>query len=189
MSRQRLFILMVICVFLLSACGSSQQAERQVVPFSFTNQNGESFHSSELDGSVWIASFIFANCETVCPPMMMDMASLQDKMAEEGLHVQFVSFTVDPQEDPPEVLKEYIQEFTDNESNWHLLTGYTQNEIEEFARKYFQTIVQKPDDSTQVIHGTNFYVVDDEGFVLHEYNYTDESHMDEMIKDIKAIAP
>ena len=68
-----------------------------------------------------------------------------------------------------------------------MLTGYTQKEIENFAREQFQTIVQKPDSSNQVIHGTNFYLVDDKGYIVNEYNYIDESYVDEMMQDIEKI--
>jgi len=52
--------------------------------------------------------------------------------------------------------------------------GYSQEAIEVFAREQFQTVVQKPESTNQVIHGTNFYLVDDQGYVLNEYNYIDE---------------
>lgn len=117
--------------------------------------------------------------------MMFEMASLQETFKKEGIQAEFISFTVDPKHDSPKVLKEYIEQFTNDETNWHMLTGYNQNEIEEYAREHFKTIVQKPDTSNQVIHGTNFYLVDEEGYVLNEYNYIDESYVDEMIKDIQ----
>lgn len=85
------------------------------------------------------------------------------------------------------MLEEYIQQFTNNETNWHMFTGYSQEAIEIFAREQFQTIVQKPESSNQVIHGTNFYLVDDQGYVLNEYNYIDESYVEEMIKEIKEV--
>ncbi len=119
--------------------------------------------------------------------MMSELASLQKKLEEEKLQVEFVSFSVDPDVDSPEVLQLYIQQFTDHESNWHMLTGYSQEEIEVFAREQFQTIVQKPNTSNQVIHGTNFYLVDDRGYVLNEYNYIDESYIEEISRDIKKI--
>lgn len=183
----RYIVYSVVCLLLLSACTGNQSTERKITSFSFTDQNEKLFGTDDLTGSVWIASFIFANCETVCPPMMVEMASLQEKMKEEALEVEFVSFTVDPHIDTPAVLKEYVQQFTNNETNWHMLTGYTQKEIEQFARDQFQTIVQKPKTSRQVIHGTNFYLVDDRGYVLNEYNYTEESHVEEIIKKVKEV--
>lgn len=183
----RYIIYSLVCLFILSACSANQPTENKIDPFSFIDQNEKPFGTDDLNGKVWIASFIFTNCETVCPPMMFEMASLQKEMEENELNVEFVSFTVDPNLDTPDVLREYIQNFTNHETNWHILTGYSQDTIEEFAREQFQTIVQKPDTSNQVIHGTNFYLVDDQGYVLNEYNYIDESYVEEIIKEIKEV--
>lgn len=69
-----------------------------------------------------------------------------------------------------------------------MFTGYSQEAIEIFAREQFQTIVQKPESSNQVIHGKNFYLVDDQGFVLNEYKYIDESsYVEKMIKEKKKL--
>ncbi len=35
----------------------------------------------DLKGKVWVADFMFTNCQTVCPPMTANMAKLQ-KMAK-----------------------------------------------------------------------------------------------------------
>ncbi len=128
-----LFISLVFAVF-LSACSSEPQNGKEIVPFSYTDQNGQPFGTDELAGKVWIADFVFTKCKTVCPPMTLEMADLQKKFKDEGIQVEFVSFTVDPTIDSPDVLKEYIHQFTDDETNWHMLTGYTQEEIEAFRK-------------------------------------------------------
>ncbi|KAA0964994.1 SCO family protein [Sporosarcina sp. ANT_H38] len=181
-----LFIPLVFTVW-LSACSSEPQNGKEAIPFSYTDQNGQPFGTDELAGKVWIADFVFTKCTSVCPPMTIEMADLQKKFEDEGIQVEFVSFTVDPTIDSPEVLKSYLFQFTDDESNWHMLTGFSQEEIEVFAREQFQTIVQKPSTSNQVIHGTNFYLIDQQGRIVKEYNYVDESYVEKMIKDIKKL--
>ena len=180
-------LLLFICVLLLSACSDEQQPENIIKPFSFTNQEGEAFGNDHLNGKIWIADFIFTNCETVCLPMTANMADLQQKFKADGIQVEFVSFTVDPTVDSPEILKEYVDVFTDDLSNWHLLTGYSQEQIEVFAREQFQTIVQKPASSNQVIHSSNFYLIDQQGALINEYNYIDASYIDDMTKDIESL--
>lgn len=141
--------------------------------------------NNDLNGKIWIASFVFTNYDTF---MMLEMAELQEAVKDKDLDIEFVSFSVDPNNDSPEVLKQYQQQFTDDDTNWHMLTGYTQKEIETFAREEFNTIVQKPETFTQVIHGTNFYLVDTEGFIVNEYNYTDDSFINEIIKEVKKMS-
>ncbi|NYF25318.1 SCO family protein [Sporosarcina sp. JAI121] len=187
MKKTRYILISFVFVALLSACGSVPQTGKEIAPFSYTDQDGQSFGTVELEGKVWIADFIFTNCNTVCPTMSAEMATLQKKFNEEGIQVEFVSFTVDPKVDSPDVLKNYIQRFSDDETNWHMLTGYSQNEIEVFAREQFQTIIQKPESSHQVIHGTNFYLVDEQGVSVNEFNYVDSSYIEDMKKVIEKI--
>lgn len=186
--NKKIYILSsLLFLTVLSACSTTYQHGRQIESFSFTDQHGQPFGSDQLAGKVWIANFIFTNCETVCPPMTMEMAALQKKLAEEAIEVEFVSFTVDPQVDSPDVLQTYIRQFTDDVSNWHLLTGYTQDEIESFAREQFQTIIHKPDSSDQVIHGTNFYLINEQGLLVEEVNYVDPTYLDELLKSMKKL--
>ncbi|WP_342558886.1 SCO family protein [Metasolibacillus sp. FSL K6-0083] len=183
----RYIIYFVVCLFILSACSEKHPSNNKIDSFSFINQHEKPFGTEDLKGEIWVVSFIFTNCQTVCPPMMFEMASLQKKLMEKGLKVEFVSFTVDPDLDSPVVLKEYLKQFTSTETNWHMLSGYSQETIEKFAREQFQTIVQKTNTSNQVIHGTNFYLIDKQGYIINEYNYTDESYVEEIIKGIKKI--
>lgn len=176
-----------IFILILTACGAKQATGPLLGEFTFTDQNGADFGVTELAGNVWIADFIFTDCETVCPPMTAEMAALQKRFKEDGIAVEFVSFTVDPTVDDASTLKKYITRFTDDESNWHLLTGYSQEEIEKFAREKFQTIVLKPETSSQVIHGTSFYLIDRNGIKINEYNFVDPTYVDSLIKEIKKL--
>lgn len=178
---------------LLSACGNLDKPDDydfEVQNFSYTNQDGKAVSLKDLEGKVWIADFIFTNCETVCPPMTNHMSSLQDNMKEAGLeNVDIVSFSVDPTVDKPATLKAFGQKFDADFSNWHFLTGYKQSEIEEFAKTSFKTIVQKPKDDDQVTHGTAFYLVDQEGIVRTRYDGINRSNDadEKVIEDIKAL--
>jgi protein SCO1 len=184
--------LFAVFLLLLSACNIGNKIENplnyEVQDFTFTNQHGEPFGLKDLKGKIWIADFVFTNCETVCPPMTAHMAKLQRKVKEAGLkNVEFVSFSVDPEVDTPEVLKEYAAKYEADEKNWHFLTGYSQEEIEKFAQENFKTIVKKPQNNDQVIHGVDFYLVDQNGKVLKSYNGVENTPYDEIIKDIKTL--
>ncbi|WP_408005285.1 SCO family protein [Pseudalkalibacillus berkeleyi] len=185
---------LIMVLVLLSACGQKldkpDDYDFEVQNFTYTNQDGKSVSLKDLEGKVWIADFIFTNCETVCPPMTNHMSSLQDNMKEAGLeNVEIVSFSVDPTVDKPATLKKFGQKFDADFSNWHFLTGYKQSEIEEFAKTSFKTIVQKPKDDDQVTHGTAFYLVDQEGIVRTRYDGVNRSNDadEKVIEDIKAL--
>lgn len=187
MKISRWLFLLVFCFVFMAACGSKQPVGRQVGSFSFIDQDGNPFGTDQLNGKVWIADFIFTDCKTVCPPMASEMAQLQKQFSNEDVEVEFVSFTVDPTVDSSEVLKDYIGQYTDDETNWHLLTGYSQEAIKNLALEQFQTIVQKPENSSQVIHGTNFYVIDQKGYVVNEFNYVEDAFSEQIQKEVKRL--
>ncbi|MCL6585982.1 MAG: SCO family protein [Anoxybacillus sp.] len=168
--RKMMIVLMM--VLFVSACGKEIPDAKNwtIASFTFTDQNNKPFGLNDLKGKVWVANFIFTRCADVCPPMTANMAKLQRMAKEEGLEVEFVSFSVDPENDHPEQLKAYIEKFHADTRHWHLLTGYKQKDIETFAQKNFKAIVQKPEGQSQVIHGTDFYLVDQHGNIVQYYN-------------------
>lgn len=184
-------LLTAFCLLVLAGCSSGSKLRNplnwDVQSFQYINQNGEKFGSKDLKGKVWVADLVFTNCQTVCPPMTANLAKLQKLAKEEKLDVQFVSFSVDPEVDKPEKLKEFVQKFTDDTKNWNLLTGYSQDDIEKFAKDNFKTLVDKPDNQDQVIHGTKFYLVDQNGKVMKEYSGMKNTPYDDILRDIRRL--
>lgn len=193
MKNIRLYFVGVIifCFTIIAGCSTEtkipQALNWDVQNFQYTNQNGQPYGLEDLKGKVWITTFIFTNCETVCPPMTANMARLQQMTKEEKLDVQFVSFSVDPEVDNPEMLKLYVQKFTNDLSNWTLLTGYSQEEIEKFAKESFQTLVDKPATTNQVTHGTSFYLVDQNGKVMKKYSGISNTPYEDIVRDAKRL--
>jgi protein SCO1/2 len=185
--------MVIVSIFLLlSACGNSSVIKDplnyEVQSFKYSNQDGKSVSLEDLKGDIWIANFIFTSCETVCPPMTAHMSKLQGMIEEAGLDVELISFSVDPEIDTQEKLKEFAKTYSVNFKNWSFLTGYSQKEIEDFAMESFKTIVKKPANEDQVIHGTSFYLIDQNGIVVKDYSGVDKPPYDEMIADMKALA-
>lgn len=178
-------------LLLLTACGSNGVPDAKnwdIEEFSYVDQDGKPFTKEDLKGKVWVADFIFTNCEDVCLPMTANMVKLQQKLKDEGISdVEFVSFSVDPEVDKPEVLKEFGDQFNVDYTNWHFLTGYSQEEIQTFAMDNFKTIVQKPENEDQVIHQTSFYIMDQDGKIIRDYTGLQDIPFEEMIKHIKIL--
>ena len=190
MKMKQTMLIVVIVMFILSACGQGIKDAKNwpVKDFTYTNQNGKSFGLKDLEGKVWVANFIFTNCNDVCLLMTANMKKLQDLAVEEGIeNIEFVSFSVDPAVDSPEVMTEFGKQFNVDFKNWHFLTGYQQEEIENLALTSFKTIVKKPESGDQVLHGTDFFLIDGEGKIMKYYTGLAEIPLDGIIKDIKSI--
>ncbi len=184
-----LLLLLGGCGWLYRLGGTSSEfdiskAGLQVPSFEFTNQEGEPFGTKQLEGKYWLADMIFTNCPSVCPTMTPNMQRLQETMKEEGVDLTFVSFTVDPETDTPEQLKAYGEYYGADFENWHFLTGYTLDEMKEFAEEGFSAIVQELEDSDDIMHSTSFFLVDPEGNVIRQYDGL-KSDQTEIVEDLK----
>lgn len=183
--------LALVLLMTLAACSSypiETNMSEEVNDFEFTTESNETFSLDDLDGTYWIADFVFTNCTTVCLPMTSNMSYLQDLINEEGLDVQLVSFSVDPDYDTPEVLTDYAEEYDADLDNWTFLTGYDFQTIKELSIKSFKSMLQEPPEGTdQVTHGTSFYLVDPDGNVIKSYNGVQRDSMDEIFEDLKKL--
>lgn len=190
LGRYRLAVVMLAVTMIISACGKPQLANAlnwNLDSFTYTNQEDKEFGTKDLTNKVWIANFIFTNCETVCPPITAHMAKLQRMMKKENVPVEFVSFSIDPENDTPEALKSFAQQFTEDFSNWTFLTGYSQETIEKQAKTQFHELVQKTDASTQVTHGTHLFLVDKDGKIMKSYSGFANVPYKEIVQDAKTL--
>lgn len=106
----------------LLGCGAKEPPVLGTVPdFSLTERSGSDVRASDLDGSVWIAGFIFTRCPDVCPAITARMADLQQALAGEPA-IHLVSISVDPTHDTPEVLRGYAER-AGARNDWLFLTG------------------------------------------------------------------
>ncbi len=193
MNHKRLIIpiLLVIVALILASCGTKELKEPlnwEIGSIQGTTQNKGEFSIDEMEGKVWLADFIFTSCTTVCPPMTRNMAKIQDMLKEEGIEAEIVSFSVDPKVDTPEKLKEFASAQGADFSNWTFVTGYTQDKIESFAKESFHTIADKPEGADQVAHGSQFFLVNQEGKVVKYYRGASDVPFEQIVEDVKIVA-
>ena len=118
-------------VFAALAGFAEEKGQRESLPrigpapeFSLTSQDGGELKLADLRGKVVAVTFIFTLCADTCPVLTPMMSYVQDQLGSDfGEKICFVSITIDPERDTPEVLKEYAHAFGANLSGWSFLTG------------------------------------------------------------------
>jgi protein SCO1/2 len=101
-----------------------------------TSQDGTRVSLADLRGKVVAVTFIYTSCIDTCPVLTALMAHVQDKLGQDfGERVAFVSITVDPERDTPEVLKQYADTFGADLKGWSFLTG-DPAAIRDITRRY-----------------------------------------------------
>lgn len=192
MRKKVVLSILATLMIVLSACsmgGFKADHKYKIDSFEFTNQHNEKIALDDLKGTVWIAQFVFTNCETVCLPMMANMTDLQQQLHDAGVEdYKIVSFSVDPKNDTPEAMQTYLDSFDPvDQTKWEMLTGYSQDTIENLAIGSFKTFVSKTQGVDQVTHGTAYSLVNKDGVSVKTYNGAEDVPYDQIVKDMKAL--
>ena len=158
--------------------------------FSFLNQEGETITQAEVEGKVYVAEYFFTTCGTICPKMNAQMRRVQLEFADND-DVRLMSFTVDPEVDTVEEMKDYADAHGAKKGQWHFLTG-SKEDLYSLARKSF--FVLKPaeaqnlgDVGSDFIHTNNFVLVDRKGRIRGYYDGTSKKKVDELMRDIERL--
>ena len=107
------------------ADGGQLPVLRSVASFELVDEQGTPFSSSQLVGRVWVADFFFTRCSQACPLMASRMRVVQEWLLatpERRRGAGIVSFTLDPQNDRPEILRAYARRNGADASVWTFLT-------------------------------------------------------------------
>ena len=128
-----------------------------IAEFQLTDSTGAEFGLDDLRNTMWVTCFMFTSCQSICPTLSANMATLHKQFADTS-GVRFVSITVDPETDTPEVLAEYAERFGADPARWHFLTGPLED-IHTLAAESFKVgSVDNP-----VFHSDKFILVDEAG--------------------------
>ena len=139
-----------------------------VPSFQLTNQDGRPFGSAQLAGRIWIADFVFTSCRGPCPIISTRMSELQKPLRDTDVHL--VSFTVDPDKDSPEVLRNYADKLHAEPGRWDFLTG-SKLALYEISRNGFKLAVAESGDEPGVpVHSTRLVLVDRKGTIRGYYD-------------------
>ena len=156
--------------------------------FELIDHQGQPFGSKQLEGRVWIASFFFTSCPSICPTLMARTRVLHDALPE----VQMVSLSVDPKTDTPEVLRMYAQKMSIQTDRWSLLTG-DPGVLENVIVEGFKQAMGDPSSAAakglsgfDIAHGVRWVLVDAELGVRGLYE-TDNKGLKRLVSAVQQL--
>lgn len=155
------------------------------------NQLGDTVSLDDINGSIIIADFFFTRCPSICPTLTKNMKELQDAMKMkdsrrriDSSYVRFISFSVDPERDTPEVLKRYADRFGVNHDTWWFLTGDKQK-IYDYALHELKLGLQDGSGvDSNFIHTSKFVLIDKYRNVRGYYDGLDSTSMSKLAEDL-----
>ncbi len=138
--------------------------QKKVPNFSFTNQDGKTITQDDYKGKVYVVEFFFTTCPTICPRMNRNLIDVQNSFRNEN-NFGVASFSITPEIDTPDVLKEYASNYGVTNPNWNLMTG-EEGAIYDLANIGFNIFVGKNEDvEAGFEHSGDFALIDKEGFI------------------------
>lgn len=164
-----------LVLLLWPAPGSAHQAKEggrlaKIGPapeFTLTTTEGGRLSLGDLRGKVVAVTFIYATCTDTCPLLTDKMVGMQKQLGRDfGPKVRFVSITVDPERDTPQILAQYARNHRVDPVGWAFLTG-TPSEIRDVGRRY--GIYAKKTDRGDVDHTFLTSIIDQHGILRVQY--------------------
>jgi protein SCO1/2 len=147
--------------------------------FQFTDQNGDLFSSETLKGKIYVANFFFATCPTICPKVSTNMLQVQDRFKDRK-DFSLVSFTVNPEHDTPEVLKEYAEKVHATDGVWTFLTGDKESIYDIGFKGYFVSAQKDSIAPGGFLHSSNMMLIDGEGRLRGIFDGTSVSETNDL---------
>jgi protein SCO1/2 len=157
-----------------------------VPEFEYFNQDSVMIKSEDLKGKIWITDFFFTRCPSICPPMTSNMKRLNEDTKDLDEHVQFLSFSIDPDRDTPTTLRNYISSYSINDDNWYFFTG-DEEETHLLAKEFFNGAERNDEIAGGFGHTSYFAIVDTEGLVRGIYDGTNTDQVDQLEKDLRKL--
>ncbi|MHA8067160.1 SCO family protein [Aquirufa sp. ROCK2-A2] len=166
----------------------------QTIPeFQLINEKGEDFSSSNLKNKIYVANFFFTRCTTICPKLNSQVNRASDAFLKSD-DVEFISISVDPKFDQPDILKNYSAKFDSTKKNWHFLTGEKKYIYPLILKGFhvpladaseYDQAIKNPDET--FIHSERLVLVDKEGVIRGFYDGTDRKEVDRLMMEIKVL--
>jgi protein SCO1/2 len=157
-----------------------------VPPFRLVDERGGAFTQESLFGHVSVVDFVFTHCTSSCPQLTARMGELQARLAREGGSARLVSFSVDPENDTPEVLSRYAANAHADPARWSFVTGPAE-EVQKAVVAGFKVAAGRASPGareTEVTHGEWFVLVDRRGDLRGYYPTGTAEELDAVARDM-----
>ena len=158
----------------------------KTLPFSLTDQRGQTITDKDLEGKIYVANFFFATCKSICPKMTGQLQTVQKKFAAMR-DLKIVSHTVDPERDTVEALAQYGKQNLVKPGKWFLLTGDKKHIYDLARHSYLVNALQGDGGPEDFIHSELLVLVDKDKRIRGFYDGTNPEEVDRLVDEIKVL--
>ncbi|WLS01174.1 SCO family protein [Shinella sumterensis] len=139
----------------------SQQSFPLNGPFSMETHTGETFNSTSLAGTAYLAFFGFTHCPDICPTTLFELTDMMKELGPAADNLKVLLISVDPERDSQELLSQYMTAF---DPRFVALRG-TRQQTDDVVKSFAAFAKKVPLDGGQYTmeHTAGVYVIDADG--------------------------
>lgn len=163
-----------------------RKGEHHIMPFSLSDQLGNTYTLDSVGERIIVADFFFTTCATICPKMTVQMTRVQDAFLNEERMI-ILSHSVTPEIDSVEVLAAYAERNGARPERWRFLTGPRKQIYALARRSYFAAMDEGDGGPDDFVHTENFVLVDPQRRIRGFYDGTNTQDVDRLIGDIRKL--
>lgn len=152
--------------------------------FNLIDQNGHVFNSDSIKNNFTIFNFFFSSCPKICPNIAQNINDLfKNKDINYYNDVKFISISVDPNVDKPEILNKFAKNY--NIPNWSLLTG-NYDEIKNLCKISFLLPIadEETKEKNNITHSEYLMLIDKDKRIRGMYSGLEKEDLKKMSSDI-----
>ena len=141
----------------------------------------------DVRGRIYVASFFYTECRTLCPDLRAQLARVRDAFAGDSA-VRILSHSVMPERDDPARLAHYAVRNGVDGTQWKLLTG-AHAELARLARDaYFVELADTTGNTRgRLRHTETLVLVDGDGHIRGVYDGSLAYDITQLIADIRVL--
>lgn len=132
-----------------------------IPPLQLLDQDGQKQTAALFTNKISLVGFFFASCSGFCPYLMNNLRKVAKELHAPNTKVQFVAFSVNPDEDSPAQLKEFATRHTlASTGSWTLLTGNKATIYNLAKQTLASQVFKRPGVEANFVHSEHIYVID-----------------------------
>ena len=188
------FVALVLCFWFFLFNGTDAWKAKLPVlsfvkPFSFKNQDNETFTEKDMVGKVAVVEYFFTTCKGICPRLNTNMHDIYNQFKDEPDFI-ILSHTCNPETDSVPVMKHYSDSLKVNTKKWVFLTGRKDSLYFQARNSYLlddpKNSLDKIED--QFIHTQFFALIDKNGQVRGQiYDGLKKDELERLKEDIASL--
>ncbi|MAZ96148.1 SCO family protein [Schleiferiaceae bacterium] len=167
----------------------------EIPAFELVSAKNESLTKEVLDSTIYVVSFFFTTCPSICPAMNFHLNEIESRFKGYP-DFKLLSITVDPNRDSTEALASYQKERNYSSEKWMFATG-GKEQIYDLAKGLFLNAFEDQTAEGGFLHSTNAIIVDwngrirsrkdDSGNIVGSYDVLDITQLNDLESDIKVL--